>query len=130
MCQRIDPDRAKIYGLVTSGDKLLPAAEVWLDAGQEISVDEEGYWELTVQPGEYVVLARAKGYRPAQTACAVEAGGYAQCPIDLVPADGSFDSDEVILQGGCASVTPAGPPLITLLLLFGLALLQGLRRKT
>ena len=129
MCQRIDPDRAKIYGLVTSGDTRLPTAEVWLDAGQEIKVDEEGYWELTVQPGEHVVLARASGYRPAQVSCEAEAGGYANCPIDLAPDDGSFDPDEVIIQGGCASVTPAGPPPIGFLILFGLALLNGLRRK-
>ncbi len=125
-CQAIDSSQGKLFGVVReySADAnepgpVIPMASLKLDNDLQAQADENGYWEMATQPGEYTVEAEAPGFAPGRAVCPVEAGSFFECKLTLKP-DGqerNIDDDEIVVRGGCQTTSGRAGLLLPLFLL-------------
>ena len=141
-CRAIDPQLGKIYGytlvpLAGGGDPIMAphvgGARITVDSGEVAQADRDGYFEVTVTPGDRTVTAHADGMAPGSAFCAVAAGTFTLCLVTLAPVVGGEDGNPNTLHGGCAvagaGALRAAPRLAALTLLLALLLVAGRRRR-
>ncbi|MBW2703581.1 MAG: hypothetical protein JRF33_22415 [Deltaproteobacteria bacterium] len=131
-CQDIDDSHGKIYGWVVElrdeEAHRIGGARVWIADQPALQADESGYFEMLLDPGDYIVSGMATGYKPGEVECESLPGLGTECNLTLEPnvePRNNGDDEETVIKGGCASAGQGS----SLLALFGLLSLVGLRRR-
>ncbi|MEO1010502.1 MAG: TonB-dependent receptor [Bacteroidota bacterium] len=104
-------DKATVQGRVTSGDKSVPFATVFVKGASEgTTADAEGNYELSVAPGKLSVQVSSQGYRKMATDLMVTKGQTVTLDFEMV-AD-ALGLDEVVISATRNRVERRSAPVV------------------